>query len=129
MAAQVHAHHVVPVGFGHAREHLVAADARVVDEHVHVAECFARRVDDPLRGVDLRDVVRIRKRAVTAAFTSTGDLVDDRLRGVVPDVVDDDRRAFGRERQRVFAPEAPPPAPVMMTVRPLQIPMLVPRGS
>ncbi|MCY1304617.1 hypothetical protein D9M70_543760 [compost metagenome] len=101
MAAQVHAHDVVPVRLGQADEHAVAADAGVVDQHVHLAEGRDRGIDDALRGSQLRDVVI----AGQSAAAGGADFRADRLGRLAPDVVDDHVGALGAEGQRIGAAE------------------------
>ena len=57
MAAQMHAHHLIPVVLAHADEHAVAHDAGVVHQRMYFAISGDGGVDDFLRGFHARDVV------------------------------------------------------------------------
>jgi hypothetical protein len=65
VAFEVHGHHRIPVGFGEAGEHAVAADAGVVDHHVQTAEGFDGLAHDQRRIVVAGDVVAV---GLAAAF-------------------------------------------------------------
>ncbi len=108
MTLQVDFDHRVPLGLVHVEAHLVAQDARVVDEHVEPAELVDGLLHHRLRARPRRDAVVVRDR--TSALGR--DLVDDLLsRGGVgafafartSEVVDHDRGALRREEQRVTA--------------------------
>jgi hypothetical protein len=112
VALQVHRDHRVPLGLGHVDDHPVAQDARVVHEHVQVAERVDGLAHEPLGTVPVGHVV-----AVDDRLSPGRDDVGHRLLGrsrigtlavrVAAQVVDDDLGTFGREQQRVLAPQAP----------------------
>ena len=115
MALQVDVDDRVPLGLVHVEAHLVAEDARVVDEHVEAAERVDGLLHHALGARPGRDAVVVR----LGAAARRDDLVDDLLRGrrvgavaagAAAEVVDDDRGALGREQQRVTAADAAPGA-------------------
>ena len=115
MALQVHVDDRIPLGLVHVEAHLVAQDARVVDEHVEATERVDGLLHHLLGARPRGDAVVVRGGAAARG----GDLVDDLLRrcrvgavavGASAEVVDDDRRAFGGEQQRVTTADAAPGA-------------------
>ena len=62
VAREVDAQHVVPLVGGHVRDHAVAQDAGVVDQHVEVAELGERLGYESRRAVLAGDVAGVRHR-------------------------------------------------------------------
>ncbi|MNP49439.1 hypothetical protein D3C76_1436230 [compost metagenome] len=97
MAFEVHGHHGVPVGLGHAGEHAIATDAGVVHQHVQVAEGLDGLAHDVAGGGVAGDVA-----VVGDGFTALGaDLGDYGFGGGQVDVVDQHPGAFGGEGQGI----------------------------
>ena len=110
MTLQVHRDDGVPLQLGHVDEHAVAQDARVVHEHVEVAERLDRLVDEPLRTVPVRDAVDVGDGLAAHRDDLVGHLLGGRAVGalavgVPAEVVDDHLGALGGEEQRVLAAE------------------------
>ena len=104
----------VPLGLGHVDDHAVAQDARVVHQHVQIAERVDRLLHEPLRAVPVGDVLAVDDGLAAERL----DLLDDLHRRarvaalavhVAAEVVDDDLRALAREQQRVLAARARAP--------------------
>jgi hypothetical protein len=86
------------------------------------------RRDEPARPLPIGDVVtvgdRFTARGGIAATPSTAGPSARRSVRAYAEIVDDDLRALPRELQRMGRP-MPRPAPVTMTTRPSQIPVMV----
>ena len=109
----MHPDHRVELRLLHLQQALVAQDAGVVHEDVDGAEVIHRRLDDPLRLIELADVAVVRD-----GFTARGFDLLARLRGrvlaapatvdVYAGVVDDDLSAVRRKLHRDPATDAAP---------------------
>ena len=113
VALEVDADHGVPLRLGHVREHPVAQDAGVVDEHVQVAEGLHRRVDQALGGVEVGDVVVVGDGLAAGRLDLGHDLLGRRgvgagALGRSAEVVHHDLGALGGEQERVLPPDPPP---------------------
>ncbi len=108
---EVHGDDRVPFGLGHVDEHPVTQDAGIVHQDVEIAERFDRGVDEALCTLPVGDVVGVDDRLAAEGLDLCDDLLGRRLVRTVAvvgatEVVDHDARAFAREEQSVFAPDA-----------------------
>ena len=110
VALQVDVDDRVPLRLGHVGDHPVAEDARVVDEHVQLAERVDRGLDQALAALPVGAAVGVRHRLAAHRL----DLLDHLLRGTrvgprpvlrTAEVVDHDLGALTREEERVLAPD------------------------
>ena len=101
----------VPLLFRHVEDHLVAQDAGVVDDDVEPAEGVERLLHHAVAGLEVGDVVVVGDGVAAHLLDFVDDLVGRALlaagagRGAA-EVVDDDARALGRERQALAAADA-----------------------
>ena len=112
MALHVHLDDGIPLRLGHVDHHPVAQDARVVDQHVQVAERFDGLVDHALRALPVGDAVAVGDCLATHGLDlrhnlACGALVGARAVGGAAEVVDHDFRPFRCHQQGMLAADAP----------------------
>ena len=118
----------VPLGLGHVGDHAVAQDARVVDEHVQLAERVDRGLDQALAALPVGAAVGVRHRLAAHRL----DLLDHLLRGTgvgarrrprAPPRSLTTTLAPSRAKSSACSRPIPRPAPVMTATRPSSVPI------
>ena len=105
----------VEVVLGHREQHLVAQDARVVDEDVELPEGVDRLLDEVLGPVPVGHVVVVGDGLAAVALDDVGHLFGGTLVGALapdraPEVVDDDLGPLLGQQERFTPPDSVPSA-------------------
>jgi len=111
MALQMYRHHRVPVVLGHVKDYFRTYGAGVVDEDVELAKRVDRGLDDALAALHRGHAIGICDRLAAGGADFCGHLSRDALVGafaehVRAEVVDYNLCAFGREQDRLRAPDS-----------------------
>ena len=113
MTLGVDAHDHVPLVLGEVHQHPVTEDPGIVDQDVEATELVDCLRDQAARALPVADVVGVGDRHSARGADLGRDLgcrtgIGAGSVGAAPEVVDDDRRAFGSQQQRMLTPDAAP---------------------